>query len=59
MKDLIVEILNDEIWLKCPDHGLVKFLGGPYVNFSDIVVAEQEHATTHLHEVHDLTMKGS
>jgi hypothetical protein len=55
MKELIVETIRNEVWLKCPRHGLVKCFGGPYVNLSEIVVAEQEHATFHLRQVHDLT----
>lgn len=54
MKELTVEVVNNEIWLKCRHHGLIKFFG-VYASLSDIIVAEQDHATLHLHELHDLT----
>jgi hypothetical protein len=54
VKDLIVRIIKDEVWLGCPDHGLIRHFG-TYANLSDIVAAEHEHATVHLYEVHDLT----
>ena len=54
MKDLAVRIIKDEVWLWCPNHGLIHHFG-TYANLSDIVATEQDHATVHLHEVHDLT----
>ena len=56
MKDLFVRVIGGEAWLTCDDHGVIRCFG-TYANLSDIVAAENEHATIHLLEVHDLTTK--
>lgn len=47
MKELVVEIIKGEVWLKCHDDGLVQCFG-TYANLNDLIVAENEHATVHL-----------
>lgn len=54
MKELTVEIIKDEIWLKCSDHGLVQFFG-TYAALGDLIVAENEHATIHLINAHEVS----
>jgi hypothetical protein len=54
VKELTVEVINNEIWLKCQQHGLVKFFG-VYAALGDLIATENEHATIHLHAVLDAT----
>jgi hypothetical protein len=47
MRELQVQIIKGEVWLKCDDHGLLACFG-TYANLADLIVAENEHATIHL-----------